>query len=351
MGRKPTLLVTGISGNLGTRLPALLQDFELIGVDFRDPQDHAPLTSFERVDLAEERSCGQLLDLMNRWRPEAVVHLAFVVDPLRTGVIDQGKMWTINVAGTGRVLEAISEYNRSLGGIHKFIFPSSVSAYGPELPKAVSENAPLQAHTFPYALHKREADLAVQTRAKSLKCKAYILRPSIFTGPTVQNFLMSILRGTPGGPGWIARKLRERSKRLPLLLPAGRKALEKKFQFVHVDDVARLIAHILGRRQPDPGLTILNVAGRGPALTLGECIEISRIGTVRAPGRASCGWLLKMLWKAGVTDIPPEALPYMLGDFTMDTSRLEGFLEDDYARVIQYTSKEALGLGVEQTGR
>lgn len=346
MGRKPAVLVTGVSGNLGLRLPEFLQDFEIVGVDFREPGNHAPLTAFEKIDLAEERSCGQLLALMNRWRPEAVAHLAFVVDPLRTGVVDHQKMRNINVSGTGRVVEAIAEYNRSLGGIHKFIFPSSISAYGPELPQAVNENAPLQAHTLPYAMHKREADLAVQSRARSMKCQTYILRPAIFTGPTMQNFMMSALRGTPGGPGWIARKLRRRSTRLPLLLPAGKKNLEKKFQFVHVDDMARLIAHIFNRRQTDPQMTILNVAGRGPAITIAECAEISKVRILRAPGRATCGWALNLLWKAGITDVPPEALPYMIGNFTMDTSRLEAFLGEDFKKVIQFTSAEALRAGV-----
>lgn len=327
-------------------MPEFLCDFEIVGIDFREPRDHAPLTAFEKIDLAEERSCGQLLGIMNRWRPEAVVHLAFVVDPLSTGIIDPRKMWNINVSGTGRVMEAIAEYNRSLGGVLKFIFPSSVSAYGPELAQAVNEDAPLQAHTFPYALHKREADLAVQSRARSLKCQTYILRPSIFSGPTVQNFLMSVLRGIPGGRGRTARKMRERSKRMPLLLPAGKKHRHKKFQFVHVDDMGRLIAHILNRRQLDPSLTVLNVAGRGPALTLGECAEIAHLNTLRVPGRVSAGWLLNLLWKAGVTDVPPEALPYMLGNFVVDTSRLERFIGEQYGEVIQHTSAEALMLGV-----
>jgi nucleoside-diphosphate-sugar epimerase len=342
MGRKPTILITGISGNLGLRLPEFLSDFEIVGIDFREPRDHSPLTAFEKIDLAEERSCGQLLGIMNRWRPEAVVHLAFVVDPLRTGVIDHRKMWNINVSGTGRVMEAIAEYNRSLGVVHKFIFPSSVAAYGPELPQAVKENASLQAHTFPYALHKREADLAVQSRVRNMKCQTYILRASIFTGPTVQNFVMSVLRGVPGGPGRIAHKMRERSKHMPLLLPAGKKYLQKKFQFLHVDDMGRLIAHLLNRRQNDPPLTILNVAGRGPALTLGECAEIAHIQVRRVPGRIFCARLINILWKLGVTDIPPEALPYMLGNFIMDTSRLAAFLGDQYNEVIRYTNAEAL---------
>jgi len=345
MGRKPAVLITGISGNLGTRLSRFLNDFEVVGVDMREPADASGLVAFEKVDLAEERSCGQLLDLMNRWRPEAVVHLAFVVDPMRAGVIDHQKMWNINVDGTGRVIEAIAEYNRSLGGIHKFVFPSSVSAYGPDLQKPARETTVLRAHTFPYALHKRETDMAVQVRAASMKCKTYILRPAIFTGPTVQNFLMSVLRGRPGGQGWIARKLRDRNTRLPLVLPLGKKYPENRFQFIHVDDVARLIAHIFQRTQSDPPLTILNVAGRGD-IDLKTCAETARIGIRRLPGKAACRLLLSSMWKMGVSDVPPEALPYMLGSFIMDTTRLMGFLGDDYKNVIQFSSAEALEEGV-----
>src|SRR5258708_28246309 len=147
------------------------------------------LVAFEKVDLSEEGSCGQLLDLMNGWRPEGVAHLAFVVDPLRAGVIDHQKMWNINVDGTGRVIEAIAEYNRSLGGIHKFIFPSSVSAYGPDLQKPARETTVLRAHTFPYALHKRETDMAGQQRAGRHEGTGPIFRPAPFSRPPGPNLL------------------------------------------------------------------------------------------------------------------------------------------------------------------
>src|SRR5215469_12430974 len=163
--QKPTVLITGVSGNLGLRLIEILQGFKLVAVDTASPKSPQAFAHYEKIDLAEERSCNQLLELMRAYRPEAVVHLAFVVDPLRSGVLDRRQMWHINVAGTGRVIEAIAEYNRMLGGVYRFIYPSSVSVYGPNLPKPVSEDAPLQAHTLPYALHKRETDLTIQARA------------------------------------------------------------------------------------------------------------------------------------------------------------------------------------------
>jgi len=64
-------------------------------------------------------------DLMRAHRPESVVHLAFILDPLRSGVVDKKRMWQVNVAGTSRVTEAIAEHNRMLGVIDKFIFPAA----------------------------------------------------------------------------------------------------------------------------------------------------------------------------------------------------------------------------------
>ena len=64
------------------------------------------------MDLGDEDSCRQLFLLLRDSRAEAVVHLAFVLDPVRAGVLDVDRMWQINVAGTARVMEAITEANR-----------------------------------------------------------------------------------------------------------------------------------------------------------------------------------------------------------------------------------------------
>ena len=343
MGQKPTALITGILGNLGLRLLRQLPDFNVIGVDVREPEDASALTQFEKVDLAEERSCDQLLELMRAHRPEAVVHLAFVLDPLRTGVVNKKHMWLINVAGTSRVTEAIAEHNRMLGGIDKFIFPSSALVYGPELSKPATEDAQLNAQSLPYALHQQEADRTVQSRAGGMKCKTYILRPHVYAGATVQNYQLGVLRGIPGGKGRLGERLRRQGKRLPLWLPSRGDYLEHKFQFVHIDDVARLIGYILRRKLADPKLTVLNVAGRGEPLELRRCVEIAGIEVQRVPGRTMCKQALRVLWDLGVSDIPPEALPYLLGSSTIDTARLRVFLGEHYRTVIERTCEEALG--------
>src|SRR6202451_2540391 len=136
---KPVVVVTGISGNLGSRLMPMLGSFLVIGVDVTPPQTDLPL-KFERLDLGEESSTRALYEILRDSRPAAVVHLAFVIDPVRSGVLDTERMWQINVGGRARVMEAITEANRTGGFcVRQVVFPSSVSVYGPNLPQPATE--------------------------------------------------------------------------------------------------------------------------------------------------------------------------------------------------------------------
>ncbi len=342
MAPNRTVLITGISGNLGTRLLPLLSDFRVVGVDMRPPESSS-LSQFEPMDLGHEACCRQLIELLRVSGAQSVIHLAFVLDPQRSGVLDAERMWQINVAGTARVMEAVSVVNRTGGNIQRFIFPSSVAAYGPETPGPVKEDAPLRAHTLPYAIHKRECDEVVRYRADSLgDCRCYLLRPHIFTGASMQNYIVGALRGTPLGPSKRAARMRAEGRRLPLMLPRGAKYLEKRLQFLHVDDMARLLVVLLDRPATDPPISIMNVAGRGEPLTVQRCAEIAHATIKRVPTRAAFHTVLRFLWRFGISSIPPDALPYLIGSYTMDTTRLQRFLGPDYPRVIQYTVEDAL---------
>ncbi len=338
----PSIVVTGISGNLGRQLLPLLSSFRVVGVDFRPPQtDHS--LQFEQMDLAEEASCLQLIQLFKDVRPVAIVHLAFVMDAVRTGVLDAERIWKTNVAGTARVMEAVTEANRDWPMVEKFVFLSSVSAYGPDLSKPASEETPLAAHTYQYGLQKMEADRVVQQRAPALRgCSVYILRPHIFAGANVDNYFMEAFRGIPGGSGKRAARMRERRKRLPCILPSGRKYLENRMQFVHIEDVARVIAFILNKTEPEAQrLTILNVTGRGNPLTYEQCIGIAKAKLVRVPTEKLFELVLQFFWKMQISTIPPDVLPYMLSDTIMDTTRLQEFLGPEYKNVIKYPIAEA----------
>jgi nucleoside-diphosphate-sugar epimerase len=339
---KPRVVITGIAGNLGLRLLPLLADYEVIGLDLNPPQTSHPLR-FLRMDLGLEESCRELFLLLRETRPVAVIHLAFVLDPVRTGVLDLDRMWQINVAGTARVMEAVTEANRDDAIVGRFIFSSSVSAYGPDLPEPVSEDFPLGARTLPYAIHKMEADKVVQQRAPALRgCSVYIMRPHIFAGATVENYMLGAFRGTPNGRAKRASRMRDQGKRLPCMLPYGEEYLQTRIQFVHVDDMARLLAHIVRQTEPESQrLTVLNVAGRGEPLTFARCVDMAHAELKRVPGKWSFRLVLRLLWKLGISAIPPEAWPYMTSEYIMNTDRLRKFLGADYENVIRYTIADA----------
>jgi nucleoside-diphosphate-sugar epimerase len=342
-GEPQHVLVTGIAGNLGMRLVPLLGPGRVIGVDMRAPADSAALARFETIDMGLENSCRQLVSLLREFKVRAVVHLAFVIDPLQTGILDVDRMWQINVAGTGRVMEAIAEVNRQGGSVEKFVFLSSVSAYGPETPALVKEDFPLGAEALPYALHKQECDEVVQFRATRLGgCATYILRPHIFVGATMNNYLVGALRGTPTGKGRLATRARAKGIRLPLLVPAGETYLKKKLQYVHVDDMARLIEFLLDRSPEPETPQIFNVADGGDPLTLQESAAIAKAKFLRLPSKLLCRSILRAMWKMGISGVPPEAFPYIVGSYTMDTSRLQKLLGSSYESVMRYSVSEAL---------
>ena len=80
--------------------------------------------------------------------------------------------------------------------------------------------------------------------------------------------------------------------------------------------MARLITRILEKTEPESQrLTVLNVAGRGEPLTFERCIEVAQAKLVRLPGKLAFRMALKILWQLGIMAIPPEAAPYMTGEY------------------------------------
>ena len=96
-------LITGGSGYIGSRLTDLLverDDTEVVNVDIRPPAVPRSRTRFIKMDIRDRG----MRELFERERPDAVVHLAFVLNPIR----DEHTMYDIDVNGTQNVLEAAS---------------------------------------------------------------------------------------------------------------------------------------------------------------------------------------------------------------------------------------------------
>ena len=147
MARKPVVLVTGASGELGHGLIGALAD--------RDAADVLAL-DVRPLDPAVARHCsavriGDILDrhLLDRVRAEfeisVVFHLAALLSTRAEFVPETAH--EVNVQGTMNLLGLALEEARALGSPVKFLFPSSIAVYGlPDLATkhaagAVSEDA------------------------------------------------------------------------------------------------------------------------------------------------------------------------------------------------------------------
>jgi len=327
---RPTVVITGASGDLGSRLVPLLGDFNVVGLDWKQPITKAPFR-FIHMNLEREDCCRELMLLLRETRTVTFVHLASV-HPRNSGeVMDAERMWQINVAGTARVLESITEANREEMLVKKFIFPSSTLVYGPNRSTEATEETEPGTNLPLFVKHQLEAEKVVRKRGTGLRaCSIYILRAATFAGAGSNNYLVSALRPNARG------------KRMSLALPWGQQALENRLQFVHVDDMARVISYIAHKSEPEPQrLTFLNVTGRGDAISYQQVIETAQTKRLRVPGKSALEMLTRFRWNRGISPIPPDLTPYLMSETLVSSTRLRKFLGQDYEDVIHHTIADA----------
>ena len=139
-----------------------------------------------------------------------------------------------------------------------------------------------------------EVEKVLQQRAPGLRgCSVYSLRSHIFAGSAMDNYILGAFRGIPNGKGKRGAEMRRKGKRLPCLLPMGKRYLENRLQFIHVDDVARLIAYSCRRTDPETQrLTVLNVPAAVRRSQLARCLEIAHATAPCVyPGLPPSAWL------------------------------------------------------------
>lgn len=342
----PAILVTGLSGNLGQHVAPLLKEHPLVGVDLYRPRVDHPQVEFCQLDLSRPDARETLEGLLRESQVRRVVHLAFVLDPACTGAHDRQRQWEINVRGTGHLLDAIERVNRAQRQVEFFLYLSSVTSYGPMLPGPVDEDFPQQPHTYTYALHKKETDDVCRARHPRLNgCAVYIIRGHIFLGPRVDNFIVRSLQGRPGRRTRLGRWVEQRRWKLPLLLPRGPQ-YDGLYQFMHIDDAARLMVWLCENHEPGK-LLILNAQGRGAPMTAADIGRVGRVPVLRLPSYKLVGFLYRLFWRLGVSAVPPEAYPYFAGSYVMNTERLERLLGSEYPEIVRHTSEEAMRAIVE----
>jgi UDP-glucose 4-epimerase len=241
-------LITGGSGYIGGRLIELVtqqEDAEVVNLDIRPPAVSRPRSRFVKMDI-RDRGMRSLLEAE---RPDALVHLAFVLNPIR----DEHTMYDIDVNGTQNVLDAASA-----AGTPHVLVASSTTAYGawPDNPVPLTEDDPVRGMPgYEYARDKTEIDRLCQLWGARHPDRAMtIVRPTIVFGPTVDNYIIRFWQNSPF-----------------LALVDG---IDLDWQFVHEDDVVDAISRLLLERRAG----IFNLTADG-TVKLSEAAAIAGLKT------------------------------------------------------------------------
>jgi UDP-glucose 4-epimerase len=310
-------LITGGTGYIGTRLVHRLgarPDVDrMVIADVRPPRRHMPKTEYERLDVRDRVGTRSLL---RRVRPDAVVHLAFILNPIH----DQGLMYDVDVGGCQNVLEAASG-----AGVQQVLVTSSTTAYGafPDNPVPLTEEHPVRGMSrYAYARDKAESDRLCQLWALQHPERTMtIVRPSIVFGPGVDNYIVRLWTEQP--------------------FQADMGNLDAPIQFLHEDDLAEALVRLLEGRHAGA----FNVAGEG-LMTLRECAELAGSPTRRVPFRLYRA-LAGALWTLRVSEVPAGQLDFARFPWVVSNRKLKETL----GWTPSHTSRETFEITMRAHGR
>ncbi len=202
------ILVTGATGVYGRSVVERLhrKEHEVVAMARREPRALPTGVRFAQGDVA---SAGDVLRAMEGC--EAVVHLAFVVSPLK----DREQSRRISVGGTQNVVDAMRET-----GARRLVFSSSAMSYGsnPDNPPLFGEDDEQRpSPDFIYASDKVAAERVILESGVD----AVLARPAVTVGRNIDNLLLDIFAG-------------------PAIV--GIKGVDIRYQLVHQEDVGRFLA-------------------------------------------------------------------------------------------------------------
>ncbi|MBA3262219.1 MAG: NAD-dependent epimerase/dehydratase family protein [Thermoleophilaceae bacterium] len=287
-------VITGGSGYIGSRLVDLLErreDTEKVVIcDLAPPKGgYRPRTEFERVDVRDRDAVTSVLE---RVRPEVLVHLAFILNPSH----DEHFAYDVDVNGTHNVLEAAGK-----AGTRQVLVTTSAVAYGafPDNPVPLTEDDPVRGVArFSYARDKTESDRICQLwAAKYPERVMTIARPCIVFGPNVDNYLVRL---------WTKQ---------PFAVDAG--TIDNQIQFVHEEDVVEgITALLLGRHAG-----AFNVSGDG-LMTMRECYDLIGTPIRRMPLRLYRA-LGRVMWRLRQSEAPPGQIDFALYPWLVSNEKLK----------------------------
>jgi UDP-glucose 4-epimerase len=285
-----TVVITGVSGFLGQavlrRLAGSPSVGRLVGLDMREPGFRPRGLQFHLVDVAG----SDLRPLFDG--ADVLVHLAGVHD----AIPDEDLMARVNVGGTRRVLEAAAA-----AGVTKVVLISSAAVYGawPNNPIPLTEDAPLRPNPgFPLGVHKAELErLLAEWALMRPAVTTTVLRPAFVLGARADHAMARLIRA-----------------RVPLTVGGS----VAPVQFVHEDDATEAIALAVERDLPG----VYNVAAEG-WLSRDELRALLGRKVQPSIGPELMERTLRRLFSAGLVDVPPSEVPYLVHSWVVAIDRLK----------------------------
>jgi len=288
-------LITGGSGYIGgaltDELTARDETEKVVAVDIKPPPRHWDKHEFVKGDV---RDGGMIRQLLERHEIDALIHLAFILNPIR----DDAMMYDVDVNGAQATLQAASD-----AGTQQVLVTTSATAYGawPDNPKPIAEDWPVRGvPDFPYARDKAEADRLCQLWAAQHPDRVMtIVRPSIVFGPSVDNYISRSFENNPF---------------VPIL-----DGVDEEFQLVHEEDVGTALIALLDGKCGGA----FNLAGDG-TLTWGRAAELLGKKT-RHLSLKNMKRFNGLMWRLHIprTEAPPGNLDFIRYPWVVSTEKLK----------------------------
>jgi UDP-glucose 4-epimerase len=302
------IAITGSSGYYGRKLiehaRRVSPESRLLGIDVVPPRESPPDEFFQ----ADIRS-PDVRAALAKFQPDTIVHLAFVVNPMR----DNRKMSDINIGGTNNVFEAVRAIRPQ-----RFLIASSATAYGawPDNPVPIHEDWRLKPReNFQYVADKTAIEASLQSLAEDLPDVAVAwTRPVIIGGKGASNYLSRFVLNIP-----------------IIFLPDGE---DVPLHFVHEEDCVSATWHILQHDARGP----FNV---GPP----DCVPLTKLAALTNRRVAKLPfWTMKLattIWwglRLPLFDFPPSLHDFVRYPWVVSPARLQNELGFQF----RYSSEETL---------
>ena len=271
-----TVLVTGISGNLGRVVARQLHtESHVVGLDRRPFAGKPKDVDHHQVDLRKAKA----EEVFRAHRIDALIHLGIMHDPR----MPRSETHSFNVLGTSRILDLCVRH-----GVRKVVVLSSANVYGPRPDNSnfLPEETPLMAaERYSEIRDLIELDMVAQSFMwKHPELETVILRPVNIVGPTVRNAPSNYLR---------------------LARPVTVLGFDPMVQLIHEEDVGRAL--VLALR---PGVRgVFNVTGPGEVPLSSILRELGRqpVPVPHPIVRA----LVRRAFDARLTGFPPEEIDHI----------------------------------------